>query len=353
MADQEKDEGPSRGMVEQQDQDGGVDGRSQGAPCTSSGGERTGRKRQGSSSRYVGVSWKKVASSWSVVLSDPQAKRQRCIGNFGSEENAARAYDCAVVQARGPGAKRNFPGEVISKLPATVREQRKSSRYIGVSWTKDNSSWHALLRDVHSRRQRHIGSFASEEDAAKAYDHAAVQAHGPGAKRNFPGEVISELPMSLDEERKQRKSSRYIGVNWHKAILAWRVQLWDPQTKRRREVGSYASEEDAARAYDCAAVQAQGPERNLPGEAVGELPVTVGEERRQRNSSRYMGISWHKARSIWHVRLKDSQTKRTLNVGYFASEEDAARAYDCAAVQAQGPGAKRNFPGEAFQNPNV
>jgi hypothetical protein len=46
------------------------------------------------------------------------------------------------------------------------------------------------------------------------------------------------------------------------------------------------------------------------------------------------------------VRLTDPQTKRTRHVGRYASEEDAARAYDCAAVQAHGPGAKRNFPGE-------
>jgi hypothetical protein len=35
-------------------------------------------------------------------------------------------------------------------------------------------------------------------DAARAYDCAAVQAHGPGAKRNFP---VSELPVTVGEER--------------------------------------------------------------------------------------------------------------------------------------------------------
>jgi hypothetical protein len=42
----------------------------------------------------------------------------------------------------------------------------------------------------------------SQEDAARAYDYAAVQAHGPGAERNFPGEAINELPVTLGEERK-------------------------------------------------------------------------------------------------------------------------------------------------------
>jgi hypothetical protein len=123
------------------------------------------------------------------------------------------------------------------------------------------------------------------------------------------------------------------------------VCLRDPQTKRKQHIGSYASEEDAARAYDCAAVQARGPgaKRNFTGDAISELPVTVGEERKKRSSSRFAGVSWNKSQSSFQAQLTDPQTKRR-HIGYYASEEDAARAYDCAAVQAHGPGAKLNFP---------
>jgi hypothetical protein len=66
--------------------------------------------------------------------------------------------------------------------------------------------------------------------AARAYDCAAVQARGPGAERNFPGEAVRELPVTVGEERKQRSSSsRYIGVSWHKATSSWEVTLWDPR----------------------------------------------------------------------------------------------------------------------------
>jgi hypothetical protein len=54
-----------------------------------------------------------------------------------------------------------------------------------------------MARDPQTKCTRSIGCYASEEDAARAYDWAAVQAHGPDAKRNFPGETISELPESL------------------------------------------------------------------------------------------------------------------------------------------------------------
>jgi hypothetical protein len=258
--------------------------RSHGAPESS--GARTGRKLQGSSSRYIGVTWHKPSTTWYVHLKHPQTKRQQHIGAFSSEEDAARAYDCAAVQAHGPGAKRNFPDEAISELPETVgeeRKQRSSSRYVGVSWYKAGSSWQVHLREPQTKRQQRIGAFSSEEDAARAYDCAAVQAHGPGAKRNFPGEAISELPVTLGEEQKQHSSSRYVGVSWKTANSSWIVRLWDPQTKRQVHIGYFASEEDAARAYDCAAVQARGPgtKRNFPGEAISELPLTVGKRRKQ------------------------------------------------------------------------
>jgi hypothetical protein len=321
------------------------------------GGERTGLKRAGSS-RYVGVTREERRSSWKVSVTDPQTKRSRYVGCFASEEDAARAYDCAAVQAHGPGAKRNFPDVAISELPATVggeRKQRTSSRYLGVSWHKATSSWAVSLTDPQTKRRQSVGYFASEEDAARAYDCAAVQAHGPASKRNFPAEAISKPPVTKGDERKQCNSSRYLGVSWHKATSSWAVSLTDPQTKRRQSVGYFASEEDAARAYDCAAVQVNGPasKRNFPGEAISEPPVSLGEQRKQRSSSRFIGVMWHKASSSFRVELYDSQTKSKRHIGCYTSEEDAARAYDHAVVEAHGPDAKRNFPGEVISEPPV
>jgi hypothetical protein len=241
------------------------------APSVSPGGEEhKGRKRQGSSSRYIGVCWNKVRSSFQVQLMDPQSKQH--IGRYASEEDAARAYDCAAVQAHGPGAERNFPGETVSEAPATLGSRCQLEQVQLVM--------NVQLKDPQTKREQSIGYFASEEDAARAYDCAAVQAHGAGSKRNFPAEDIREAPATLGEARKQR-SSRYIGVTWDKATSSWIVQLYDPQTKRQRRIGSFASEQDAARAYDCAAVQAHGPgaERNFPGDAISELPATVRRKR--------------------------------------------------------------------------
>jgi hypothetical protein len=86
-----------------------------------------------------------------------------------------------------------------------------------------------------------------------------VQAHGPGVKRNFPDEATSEPPLTVTKGQEQRSSSRFIGVSWHKASSSWVVAMWDTQKGRGRCSGYFASEEDAAEAYDGAAVQAHGP----------------------------------------------------------------------------------------------
>ncbi|KAG1667904.1 hypothetical protein FOA52_013665 [Chlamydomonas sp. UWO 241] len=214
-----------------------------------------------------------------------------------------------------------------------------SSHYIGVSWKKSRSAWHVQLYAL-TRCRRHIGCYASEEGAARAYDCATVLAHGPGSKRNFPCEVISEVPVSKGEERRVRSSSRFIGVSCNKS--SWVVQLRDSQTRRKRNIGSFACEEDAANAHDCVVVQAHGPgaKRNFPGEIISELPVTLGEKRKKRSSSHFIGVCWSKSQSAWHVQLTDPQTKRQRRIGSYASEEDAegrttVRLCGCAGARAR------------------
>jgi hypothetical protein len=59
-----------------------------------------------------------------------------------------------------------------------------SSRYKGVSHHKLTGKFTAQIRV--DGKKRHLGLFASEEDAAKAYDDAAIEAFGEFARPNLP-----------------------------------------------------------------------------------------------------------------------------------------------------------------------
>jgi hypothetical protein len=68
---------------------------------------------------------------------------------------------------------------------ANMRPQLgSSSRYKGVVWDKRSNRWMSNI--VVNKRHRTIGYFISEEDAAQAYDEAALEAWAEYARPNFP-----------------------------------------------------------------------------------------------------------------------------------------------------------------------
>jgi hypothetical protein len=61
---------------------------------------------------------------------------------------------------------------------------RKTSQYRGVSWNVANSYWISQITSDY--KKYHLGNFASEEDAGRAYDRAAKRLFGTKALLNFP-----------------------------------------------------------------------------------------------------------------------------------------------------------------------
>lgn len=67
-------------------------------------------------------------------------------------------------------------------------------------------------------------------------------------------------------------------------------------------------------------------------------------------SSQYKGVYWHKRDKKWMARVKDNG--RTYYLGHFVNEQDAARAYDAAAISRFGEFANLNFPAATATNPS-
>jgi hypothetical protein len=67
-----------------------------------------------------------------------------------------------------------------------IQRQRrpKSSRFKGVCWDRSRGLWTAYI--VVAARQKSLGRFTSEADAAHAYDAAALDTWGEFARPNFP-----------------------------------------------------------------------------------------------------------------------------------------------------------------------
>lgn len=71
---------------------------------------------------------------------------------------------------------------------ADRRRLGTSSRHKGVSWRKARNIWGAYIHV--NGKTRYLGSFADEDEAARAYNRAAVEAWGEFARLNDVEEVV-------------------------------------------------------------------------------------------------------------------------------------------------------------------
>uniref|UniRef100_A0A251VII9 Putative AP2-like ethylene-responsive transcription factor n=1 Tax=Helianthus annuus TaxID=4232 RepID=A0A251VII9_HELAN len=154
----------------------------------------------------------------------------------------------------------------------------------------------------------------------------------------------------------------------HRQTGRYEAHLWDKEasnaTKKKGKQGTYDEEESAAKAYDLAALKFFGTstQTNFPVTEYEKdlemmekktkedyldilkrlLFILRKSDRFSRGASKYRGVARHHG-NTWEARIGNVGGKKSLYIGTYSTEEEAAHAYDVVAIKNKGTNAATNF----------
>ncbi|RVW27170.1 AP2-like ethylene-responsive transcription factor BBM [Vitis vinifera] len=149
-------------------------------------------------------------------------------GGYDKEEKAARAYDLAALKYWGTTTTTNFPisnyEKEIEEMKHMTRQEyvaslrRKSSGfsrgasiYRGVTRHHQHGRWQARIGRVAGNKDLYLGTFSTQEEAAEAYDIAAIKFRGLNARLKD----AEQAEMTIDGQRTDDEMSSQLtdGIN--------------------------------------------------------------------------------------------------------------------------------------------
>eukprot|EP00940_MAST-03C_sp_MAST-3C-sp2_P003043 g3043.t1 len=170
-------------------------------------------------------------------------------------ESALHWFERTQELVRRRQLPKNFEASVASRARIKVRLQ------------KMDADLAKAMRDAATRNEEPFCDFMRQGKDIFAQDprsavRGAVPVVSSTLNTDSPTSSATKTDSAASSTRTHRKRSEFVGVTWNEPTKKWKACIY--ADGKRKYLGSFAAENDAARAYDAAAALASKP-LNFPG----------------------------------------------------------------------------------------
>lgn len=308
-------------------------------------------------SAYRGVQWHARGQKWRACIKHEGKKI--FLGSFGDEEEAARAFDRGALRLRGVDTPINFEladyQDLVDQIESGAIVPSGAARSRG----RPPSDKPPRVGKPHPKKEAGTMLLSSGVD----YVVPEVDRPHPALERlrATMGEVmtrpLSEFIQEVGDKMEVAKTAK--ALEWVRAGRIIKSEDIKVEDAAVAAAAAAAAELDALPLFGLAP-DGQAPHLLGTGDGAAlpeELTSPPETKKRKRPINtpdglpkKYKGVSWTKEKLKWRAQigLPDGQKR---HIGYYATEEEGARAFDRAVLELVGIGARTNFPLSEYLTP--